>query len=364
MILRHALLVFIASQAYTYTTTTTSVYAFSSVNSSKSTTPAYAPSVSSNTNEDSLARVKQWSTSSPMVDAAFDVLCKGGTVLCPTIVGYSLFALDGKEGAAKLDKVKGRENKPYGVVGSEATFSRLFSGRKAPLMKNDFCSDMFLSFVSSDSVSNEARDQLRISRAVGPSDEVAMWINSGPIFDTIIEKVEAKYEGTRYILVSSGNLSGNGNPKSSTFSIDAIDDDILARVDMVVDTPHWSDPELDENGRWYSAPMFDMDSCAFRRVGKNMETASVVLSLFHEIDVDNSQAIDMEEFKLFFKSGQIGKELANVHEEEVETMFQLIDKDESGEIDFEEMYSFLSSNKSVSFNIDTIKFIQPAIVLT
>lgn len=80
--------------------------------------------------------------------------------------------------------------------------------------------------------------------------------------------------------------------------------------------------------------------------------------------MDNSQAIDLEEFKLFFKSGQIGKELANVHEEEVETMFQLIDKDESGEIDFEEMYSFLSSNKSVSFNIDTIKFIQPAIVLT
>ena len=193
----------------------------------------------------------------------------------------------------------------------------------------------------------------------------AQWINSGPIFDTIIEKVEAKYEGTRYILASSGNLSGNGNPKSSTFSIDAIDDDILARVDMVVDTPHWSDPELDENGRWYSAPMFDMDSCAFRRVGKNMETASVVLSLFHEIDVDNSQAIDLEEFKLFFKSGQIGKELANVvHEEEVETMFQLIDEDKSGEIDFEEMYSFLSSNKSVSFNIDTIKFIQPTIVLT
>eukprot|EP00985_Skeletonema_marinoi_P005745 scaffold2493_cov219-Skeletonema_marinoi.AAC.2 len=198
---------------------------------------------------------------------------------------------------------------------------------------------MFLSFVSSDSVSNEARDQLRISRAVGPSDEVAMWINSGPVFDTIIEKVEAKYEGTRYILVSSGNLSGNGNPKSSTFSIDAIDDEILARVDMVVDTPHWSDPELDENGRWYSAPMFDMDSCAFRRVGKNMETAS---------------AIDLEEFKVFFGSGRIGKELANLHEEEVETMFQLIDEDGSGEIDFEEMYSFLSSNKSVSFNIKFI----------
>ena len=122
-----------------------------------------------------------------MVDAAFDVLCKGGTVLCPTIVGYSLFALDGKEGAAKLDKVKGRENKPYGVVGSEATFSRLFSGRKAPLMKNDFCSDMFLSFVSSDSVSNEARDQLRISRAVGPSEEVAMVsVTSGSIMIMLI----------------------------------------------------------------------------------------------------------------------------------------------------------------------------------
>jgi len=121
-----------------------------------------------------------------MVDAAFDVLCKGGTVLCPTIVGYSLFALDGKEGAAKLDKVKGRENKPYGVVGSEATFSRLFSGRKAPLMKNDFCSDMSLCFVSSDSVSNEARDQLRISRAVGPSDEVAMVSVTSPAGSSIM----------------------------------------------------------------------------------------------------------------------------------------------------------------------------------
>jgi len=64
-----------------------------------------------------------------MVDAAFDVLCKGGTVLCPTIVGYSLFALDGKEGAAKLDKVKGRENKPYGVVGSKASLDCLVVAR-------------------------------------------------------------------------------------------------------------------------------------------------------------------------------------------------------------------------------------------
>lgn len=128
---------------------------------------------------------------------------------------------------------------------------------------------------------------------------------------------------------------------------------------MVVDTPHWSDPDVDNNGCWYSAPMFDMDSCSFRRVGKNMETASVVLSLFHEIDVDNSQAIDLEEFKVFFKSGRIGKELAVLPEKEVETMFQSIDEDGSGELDFEEMYSFLSSNKSVSFNIDTIKFIQP-----
>jgi len=70
--------------------------------------------------------------------------------------------------------------------------------------------------------------------------------------------------------------------------------------------------------------------------------------------VDNSQAIDLEEFKVFFGSGRIGKELANLHEEEVETMFQLIDEDGSGEIDFEEMYSFLSSNKSVSFNIKFI----------
>ena len=75
---------------------------------------------------------------------------------------------------AKLDQVKGRENKPYGIGGSEATFSRVFNGRKAPFLKNDFCSDTCISFVSSESVSKGALEQLRVSRAVGPSDEVAM----------------------------------------------------------------------------------------------------------------------------------------------------------------------------------------------
>lgn len=296
------------------------------------------------TGSSTLDRVQQWSKSSPVIDAAFDVLCEGGTVLCPTLVGYSLFALDGEEGMAKLDHVKGRENKPYGIIGSEATFSRVFNGRKAPFLKNDFCSDTFISFVSSESVSKEALEQLRVSRAVGPSDEVAMWINSGPVFDTLIDKVETKYEGKRLILVTSGNLSGQGNPKSSTFCIDAVDKEIRDRVDMVIDIPHWSDPELDEHGRWYSAPMFDIDKGAFRRVGKNMEQVNVIVSLFNEMDKDGSNEIDLGEFKAFFKSGRFGNDIASLSEEEFVAMFQMIDEDGSGEIDLEEMYSFLSNH--------------------
>ena len=121
-----------------------------------------------------LEKVRQWSATSPVIDAAFDVLCEGGVILSPTNVGYSLITLDGKEGAAKFDQVKGREKKPYGVLGTETTFSRVFSGRKAPALRNDFCSDTCLSFVSSEYVSNDAREQLQMSRAVGPVGEVAM----------------------------------------------------------------------------------------------------------------------------------------------------------------------------------------------
>ena len=88
-----------------------------------------------------IEKVRQWSATSPVIDAAFDVLCDGGVILSPTNVGYSLITLDGKEGAAKFDQVKGREKKPYGVLGTETTFSRVFSGRKAPALQNDFCSD-------------------------------------------------------------------------------------------------------------------------------------------------------------------------------------------------------------------------------
>ena len=124
--------------------------------------------------------MQQWSATSPVIDAAFDVLCDGGVILSPTNVGYSLITLDGKEGAAKLDQVKGREKKPYGVLGTETTFSRVFSGLKAPALQNDFCSDTCLSFVSSESVSDDAREQLKMSRAVGPVGEVAMvsWYSS------------------------------------------------------------------------------------------------------------------------------------------------------------------------------------------
>ena len=130
------------------------------------TTIAFSPAA--------IEKVRQWSLSSPVIDAAFDVLCEGGVILSPTNVGYSLITLDGKEGAAKFDHVKGREKKPYGVLGTETTFSRVFSGLKAPALRNDFCSDLCLSFVSSESVSHDAREQLKTSRAVGPSGEVAM----------------------------------------------------------------------------------------------------------------------------------------------------------------------------------------------
>ena len=169
--------------------------------------------------------------------------------------------------------------------------------------------------------------------------------------------MEAKYEGKRLILVTSGNLSGQGNPKCSTFCINAVDKEIRDRVDMVIDIPHWSDPDLDDSGRWYSAPMFDIDMSAFRRVGKNMEAVNVIVSLFNEMDKDGSNEIDLGEFKAFFKSGRFGNDLARLADEEFEAMFQMIDEDGSGEIDFGEMYSFLSTHSHTDSDSRTLSSI-------
>lgn len=161
--------------------------------------------------------------------------------------------------------------------------------------------------------------------------------------DTLAERIEEKFAGKRVIIGASANLSGNGNPKCNIFCLDAVDEEIRTRVDMVIDIPHWSDPDLDDEGRWYSAPMFDIDTGAFRRLGKNMEEVNIIVSLFNKMDKDGSKAIDLGEFKSFFKSGSFGDDLSCLPESDFEQMFQLIDGDGSGEIDFEEMYSFLSS---------------------
>ena len=220
-----------------------------------------------------------WERAAPSLEKARDVLASGGVIIAPSHVGYSLYALDGPAGAQKIDRIKGR-NKPIGLSGNTEAFRRVF-GFSPPDLRNDYCSDLFLSLVGEASkTSLDERDLARLqsSRAIGPKGEVAMWLGGGPVTDYLADQMIG--EG-RFILVSSANVSGEGNPASETYTIDAIDSAVCDAADYIVDVPHWATPQHDEEGRWLSAPMFDLETMSFRRVGRHTTKANAVMSAFY-----------------------------------------------------------------------------------
>lgn len=115
-----------------------------------------------------------WIAAFPVLDEAFDVLQKGGVILCPTALGYTMFALAGKGGSDKLDAIKGRpDGKPTGTMGTEEIFKHVF-GSYPPDLRNEFCADVCMSFVGqpSSELSDKERQTLIKSKAIGPRGEV------------------------------------------------------------------------------------------------------------------------------------------------------------------------------------------------
>lgn len=286
-------------------------------------------------------------TYSSEVEKAFDVLKDGGTVLVPTALGWTLCAMETPEGALALNAIKHRpDSKPLGLVGTEEAFKAAFGGKSPPVLA-EFCYDVCIAFVSQELVSDENRLRFGKSCAVGPKGEIAFWLNCGPYYNKLAQLVDEEFDG-RCLLGTSGNTTGNGNPKGETFDLNAVEIGIRDAVDYIMDIPHYSSPELDEFGRWLSAPMFDMDTLMFRRKGKHMKKVETIMSLFNGMDHDGDQTVSLDEFTAFVKTG-VGKKIffsdagKALSDQDIKEVFRSVDKDHSGEIDFDECYVFIET---------------------
>lgn len=212
--------------------------------------------------------------SQPMLDRAFDTMKAGGTCIVPTNVGYTIFAMDGAQQADRLDEVKGRASgKPFGICGTDRVFEHIF-GYAPPELKDD---DLMLSFMGKPEMAQAVRRQLEACRTIGPAGEVAVWINGGYVMTYLADRAIDEL-GKRILIASSCNDSGEGNPTAKAFSLDALSPAVRSSVDFEIDLPHWSKPEFDNEGRWLSAPIFDLEEHRFFRRGKHMRQAEMVVS--------------------------------------------------------------------------------------
>jgi len=285
------------------------------------------------------------------INEAFEALKLGCAVLAPSALGWTIVAMETPGGARAIDTLKGRpDGKPLGIIGLEEGFKEAFGGKTPPPLcglkrTSTYCSDVCISFVSHKLVSDDTRSRFGRSNAVGPQGEIAFWFNAGPFCNKLAQLVWDEFNG-RCLVATSANISGEGNPKCETYDLKAVDKSIRDGAGFILNVPHYTVPELDDDGRWLSAPMFDMDTLTFRRKGKHMKKVETVLSLFHGMDTDNSNSVSLDEFTAFAKT-KVGEKIFFSDKgdafsiQDIKDAFNSIDVDHSGEIDFYECYTFV-----------------------
>lgn len=146
-----------------------------------------------------------------------------------------------------------------------------------------------------------------------------------------------------FLLGTSANRSGCGNPTAKTFTIDAVDPLIRSGVDYQVKIPHWSTPDFDEEGRWLSAPMLDTEEFTFRRPGRRMKKANLIATVFKAMGSDGRNTLSRDQLKSFITKLEASdaKDFTGGDGKKMDSIFDSIDKDGSGDISFNELYYFL-----------------------
>ena len=221
------------------------------------------------------------------IEKTFNTIMSGGVAIVPSNVGYTLIAKPGKLTAARINELKANpKGKLLGMFGDYDAYQKVF-GLEAPSSLTDQSNkDLCLSFVgalspSSSRNDNEMNTDLRSllleSGALSiTTNKSAMWLNAGPVVDRLLAKMKQQGD-IGLLLCTSCNVANDPSPKSESFDIEILDTQIKSRVNYITDIPHWSVPELDGDGSWLSAPVFDFDEGIFLRDGKDLCRAKSLL---------------------------------------------------------------------------------------
>ncbi len=197
---------------------------------------------------------------------AHAVLRNRGVVICPTTVGYTLITT---RNALKMNSLKGRpDGKPCGILGTPEIYKSYF-GEDPPLKSDQFEKHIL------GHLGRPVLEYALPKDAIGPKGEVGIWLECGPAIDYLASKFWSEFE--EVIVATSCNMAGEGNPKSDKYGLEHIHSSVRTKVDFEISIPHWEAPDLDQEGRWLSAPIWDLEEKVFLRVGRNQKAVEGLL---------------------------------------------------------------------------------------
>ena len=203
------------------------------------------------------------------------VLRNRGVVICPTTVGYTLVTT---RNAAKMKSIKGRpDDKPCGILGIDEIYKATF-GTDPPLKRNRFVNRHIVGYLGKPRGVGKVESCTKHlpKDAIDPkSGRVGIWLECGPVVDYLAKRFWS--ESREIIVATSCNMAGEGNPRSNHYDLSYIDSSVRSKADFEVSLPHWESPDLDENGRWLSAPIWNLEKEVFIREGRNQKAVESML---------------------------------------------------------------------------------------
>lgn len=209
-----------------------------------------------------------------LLDAHAALRHRGGVAICPTTVGYTLVTA---RNAAKMKSIKGRpDGKPCGVLGTPGIYRAVF-GSDPPLERDPFVART-VGYLGHPRglAGGEGPARRRLpDDAVGRDGEVGVWLELGPVVDYLATRLWS--ESGDVLVATSCNAAGEGNPRSEAYGLSHVDPRVRSAVDFEITIPHWERPEVDDDGRWLSAPIWDLERKAFVREGRNQGAIASLL---------------------------------------------------------------------------------------
>ena len=221
---------------------------------------------------------------------AYSALRDGGILIAPTNVGYTL--ITNKAGAKQMKSLKGRpDDKPCGVLGIPEIYKSVF-GTDPPLKSLHSEKYIMGHLGKPPKLTNGSSSSIKSTShwfvhpfipadATGPNGEVGIWLNNGPVVDYLARRLWS--ECGDIIVASSCNMAGAGNPESDHYDLAFVNSALRNGVDLEIDIPHWESPQLDEKGRWLSAPVWEIGTDKFIRKGRDQDAVAELVQ--QKIDV-------------------------------------------------------------------------------